>query len=126
MTMNIRLSEITFNPVKSKNGLLCFVSFILNESFYHKEALRHGEEGSAGYLQYIEEEALAKAIIDKGKQLSDDERVSFIDWIKRLFAKLRAVMGLHGMSVQQVRKLTLDEFAESALRDIFAVHIGYS
>ena len=97
-----------------------YVQDVLNESFYHKEALRHGEEGSKGYLEYIEEEALAKAIRDKGKQLSDDERVSFIDWIKRLFAKLRAVMGLHGMSVQQIRKLTLDEFAESALRDIFA------
>jgi len=113
------------DPVLYNEGLnkvkdTVYVQDVLNESFYHKEALRHGEEGSAGYLQYIEEEALAKAIRDKGKQLSDDERVSFIDWIKRLFAKLRAVMGLQGMSVQQVRKLTLDEFAENALRDIFA------
>ena len=87
--------------------------------FYIREALKQGKEGSTKYNQYLEEEALSKAIKDKGKQLSNDERVSFLEWLSRLFKKLKEIIGLSKLTIEEVKKLTLSEFSERALRDIF-------
>ena len=47
--MEINLSEINIIPVKPRNGLLAFVSFILNNSFYVGDVALYSRLNQDGY-----------------------------------------------------------------------------
>lgn len=47
--MEINLSEIQIVPVKPRNGLLAFVSFVLNDSFYMGDIAIYSRLNQEGY-----------------------------------------------------------------------------
>ncbi len=56
--------------------------------FYIEEALKAGAKGSIKYNEYMQHEALSKAIGDKGAQFITESRSrSFTDWAKNLWNK---------------------------------------
>jgi len=89
--------------------------------FYRKEALKQGKEGSKAYNDYMQEEALAKAISDEGaKFVTDAQRISFKDWVSKMWDNVMKAFGIRDLTPDQVAKLSLKDFAKMAAADVFA------
>ena len=98
-----------------------YLTEVLNNSFYVKEALKLGNENSRQYQDYILNEALSKAIKDEGAKLSPEERTTFLDWLKNLYSELLKLTGLKNKSISDVKKMSLSEFSKQSLYDIFNI-----
>ena len=48
--MTIKLTEIQIVPVKPKDGLIAFVSFVMNESFFIGDVVIHSRIDQPGYM----------------------------------------------------------------------------
>jgi DNA-binding cell septation regulator SpoVG len=47
--VNVRLSEIEVVPIKPRNGLVAFASFVINESLYVGDVAIHSRLGGEGF-----------------------------------------------------------------------------
>ena len=81
--MSVHISEINFVPVKPRNGLLGFVSFVFNRQFYFGNIVvfsRVPEPGRPTYrLSYPEDRLRKKSIfhpIDREVQQTIESQVS--------------------------------------------------
>jgi len=102
------------------NGSRYFKQVSANE-FYQKEALKLGKKGSPEYNEYLQHEALAKAIGDKGAQfVTETKRNSFASWAKNLFDSIAKKLGLKGVTADELQNMTLDELSSRVARDILA------
>ena len=89
--------------------------------FYKKEALKQGKQGSKAYNDYMQEEALAKAIADEGARfVTDAQRISFKEWVDKMWNSVMQAFGIRDLSPDQVAKLSLQDFAKMAAADVFA------
>ncbi|MEO7048447.1 MAG: hypothetical protein ABI091_24320, partial [Ferruginibacter sp.] len=89
--------------------------------FYKKEALKAGKEGSPEYKEYLQHEALAKAIGDKGAQfITEAKRKSFAEWAKSLWESIGAKLGFKGVTAEELSNMKLDEFTSRAAKDILS------
>ena len=87
---------------------------------YQKEALKLGKKGSNEYNQYMQEEALAKAIADNGaKFVTETKKSQFKEWVRSMWRAIIKEFGIKDATPEQVRKMTLDEFATKAAADVF-------
>jgi hypothetical protein len=94
---------------------------VSDNKFYQKEASKLGKKGSPEYNEYLQHEALAKAIGDKGAQfVTETKRNSFASWAKNLFDSIAKKLGLKGVTANELQNMTLDEFSSRAARDILA------
>lgn len=97
-----------------------YVKEVLDTEFYVREALKFGKAGSEGFNKYIYEEALSKAIREGGARIvSSSKKRSFKSWLNTLWEELRKLFGLHEMSIEEVSKLSMNEFAERVAADLF-------
>lgn len=114
------------NPNLYKAGLKKVVNSqylkdVMSSAFYKKEAKKQGPEGSKAYNDYMQEEALAKAIADEGaKFVTDAQRISFKDWVDKMWNSVMQAFGIRDLSSDQVAKLSLQDFAKMAAADVFA------
>ncbi len=76
------------------------VELIQNTS-YMDNAKALGLEGAAA-----SEEALAQAIGEKGKQLTESKRKDFLDWLNGMWKKIGEKLGI----TKPIKDLTLEEF----------------
>lgn len=89
---------------------------------YVAEALRVGEKGSFAYEYYLKEELLAKAIADEGDRFfQQNKRKSFKSWVNNMWREVISFFGIRNMNPDQIKKLTLVEFAQRAAADVFYI-----
>lgn len=87
--------------------------------FYTDEALKVGDKGTPAYNEYLQHEALAKAIGDKGAQfITEARRKTFTEWAKELWRIIGEKLGFKGVKPEQLENMSLKEFTERAARDI--------
>ena len=114
------------NPNLYKAGLKKVVNSqylkdVMSSAFYKKEAKKQGPEGSKAYNDYMQEEALAKAIADEGARfVTDAQRISFKEWVDKMWNSVMQAFGIRDLSPDQVAKLSLQDFAKMAAADVFA------
>jgi hypothetical protein len=114
------------NPTLYKAGLKKVVNSqylkdVMSSAFYKKEAKKQGPEGSKAYNDYMQEEALAKAIADEGaKFVTDAQKISFKEWVDKMWNSVMQAFGIRDLSPDQVAKLSLQDFAKMAAADVFA------
>jgi len=67
----------------------------------------------------VADEALAKAIGDKGELfVNEAQKRDFKDWLNTLYKAIKKVIGFGDMTEDQFQNLTLDQFVDSALKEI--------
>jgi DNA-binding cell septation regulator SpoVG len=62
MTTKIELSEIQITPIKPRNGLLAFCSFVINDSFYVGSVAIYSLLNGSGYRLAYPEKILPNGI----------------------------------------------------------------
>ena len=88
---------------------------------YQKEALKLGKKGSVAYNTYMREEALAKAIADNGaKFVTETRKNDFIQWVNEMWKQVAQAFGIRNLSTNEIKALSLEEFAKRAAADVFA------
>jgi hypothetical protein len=106
--------ELINNPENSK-----YLEQVSNSEFYSKQAELAGEKGSKAYNEYLQHEALAKAIGDKGAQfITEAKRKSFSEWAKNLWESIGKKLGFKDVTAEELSNMTLDEFTSRAAKDI--------
>jgi hypothetical protein len=91
-----------------------------NNPNYQKEALKAGEKGSEAYNAYMQEEALSKAIADNGaKFITETRKANFREWVNTMWKEVVKAFGIQNLTPNQVKKLTLEQFAKMAAADVF-------
>jgi len=70
---------------------------------------------------YIQEEALATAIGDKGESFfKAAKKRAFKDWLKDLFINVKKLMGISQYTAEQIENITLDEFVQAVTVDLLS------
>jgi GNAT superfamily N-acetyltransferase len=69
---------------------------------------------------YITDEALARAIGDKGELFTTEvqKRKSFQDWMNLLFDAVKKIAGFESFSAEEFQNLTIDQFVNAALKEL--------
>lgn len=68
---------------------------------------------------YIADEALAKAIGDKGELfVNEAQRRTFTDWMNTLYKAVKQITGFEDITPEQLRDLPLNKFVDAAVKDI--------
>jgi hypothetical protein len=108
--------ELVNAPENSK-----YLEQVTNSNFYREQALKAGKEGSTEYKEYLQHEALAKAIGDKGAQfITEAKRKSFAEWAKNLWDSIGKKLGFKGVTAEELSNMKLDEFTSRAAKDILS------
>lgn len=98
-----------------------YLSDVSLSAFYKEQALQKGKEGSDAYNTYLMEEALAKAIADKGESfVGASKKSDFKQWVAALWRAIAKEFGIRNLTPTQISELSLNEFAEKAAADIFS------
>ena len=96
-----------------------YIKDVLGNPNYVIEALKQGKRGSKAFNNYIEEEALSKSIKDEGaKILNETRKKSFREWLKRFWGRIKELVGLNDMTIDEIKTLSLSEFSQGILKDI--------
>ena len=98
-----------------------YLSDVESNKNYQKEALKLGKKGSPAYNTYMREEALAKAIADNGaKFVTETRKNDFIQWVNEMWKQVAQAFGIRNLSTNEIKALSLEEFAKRAAADVFA------
>ena len=98
-----------------------YLKDVAASEFYKKEALKQGAEGSAEYNNYMEEEALSKAIADEGaKFATDTQKSDFKKWVIAMWKNVIKSFGIRNMTERQISEMSLQEFARRAAADVYS------
>ena len=69
----------------------------------------------------IADEALAKAIGDKGELfVNEAQKRAFADWLNKLYNAIKKIVGFESMTSDQFQNLKLNEFVNAAIKDILS------
>ena len=110
-----------YNEGIAKTSGSQYLADVVKSPYYKAEAEKLGKPASKAYNEYMQEEALAKAIADNGaKFVSESKKSSFKEWVNEMWKAVVKQFGIKDMSIDSVRKMTLDEFATKAAADIFS------
>lgn len=86
--------------------------------FYKAEANKLPEDQREQYYQH---EALAMAIGDKGAQfITEAKKAGFKEWLKNLWNNIKEAAGFKNITPNQLQKLSLEEFAKRASKEILS------
>ena len=114
---SIDLYKAGLSKVKSSK----YLSDVEANKNYQKEALKLGKKGSPAYNTYMKEEALAKAIADNGaKFVTETRKNDFIQWVSEMWKQVAQAFGIRNLSTNEIKALSLEEFAKRAAADVFA------
>ena len=76
-------------------------------------------ENAAAIKDMVADEALAKAIGDKGELfVNEAQKRNFTQWVKDMFDAVKKVLGFDTMSAEQFQNLTLQQFTDSAVKEL--------
>lgn len=93
-----------------------YLKSIKEDSFYQIEA---NKLPASEREQYLQHEALAQAIGDKGAQfVSESKKAGFKEWLNNLWSNIKSAAGFKDLSNKEFQNLTLDEFSKRAAKDI--------
>jgi hypothetical protein len=110
-----------YNEGIAKTSGSQYLADVVKSPYYKAEAEKLGKPASKAYNEYMQEEALAKAIADNGaKFVSESKKSSFKEWVNEMWKAVVKQFGIKDMSIDSVKKMTLDEFATKAAADIFS------
>ena len=113
---NKELYQAGIDKVKGSS----YLSNVMNSEFYQREALKQGAKGTKAYNDYMNEEALAKAIADEGaKFATETQKADFKRWVMNMWRNVIKAFGLQEMTPEEVAKLSLRDFARKAAADVF-------
>jgi DNA-binding Lrp family transcriptional regulator len=114
---SVDLYKAGLNKVKGSK----YLSDVEANKNYQKEALKLGKKGSPAYNTYMREEALAKAIADNGaKFVTETRKNDFIQWVNEMWKQVAQAFGIRNLSTNEIKALSLEEFAKRAAADVFA------
>lgn len=69
--------------------------------------------------EYISDEALSKAIGDKGELfVNEAQKRDFKKWLTKLYNAVKQIVGFESMSADQFQNLNLKSFVDAAIKDI--------
>lgn len=69
--------------------------------------------------EYISDEALSKAIGDKGELfVNEAQKRDFKQWLTKLYNAVKQIVGFESMSADQFQNLNLKSFVDAAIKDI--------
>ena len=116
------------NPELYKKGLSLvkgskYEQDILNNKAYQKVIKQMRKDGASEQEinDYIQEEALATAIGDKGESfVSASRNKSFKDWLSTLYGFVRKLTGISKYTSEQLENITLDEFTQAVAVDLLS------
>jgi hypothetical protein len=96
---------------------------VLNNKAYQKVIKQMRKDGASEQEinDYIQEEALATAIGDKGESfVSASRNKSFKDWLSTLYGFVRKLTGISKYTSKQLENITLDEFTQAVAVDLLS------
>jgi hypothetical protein len=116
------------NPELYKKGLSLvkgskYEQDVLNNKAYQKVIKQMRKDGASEQEvnDYIQEEALATAIGDKGESFVNASRnKSFKDWLSTLYGFVRKLTGISKYTSKQLEDITLDEFTQAVAVDLLS------
>lgn len=116
------------NPELYKKGLSLvkgskYEQDVLNNKAYQKVIKQMRKDGASEQEinDYIQEEALATAIGDKGESfVSASRNKSFKDWLSTLYGFVRKLTGISKYTSKQLEDITLDEFTQAVAVDLLS------
>ena len=116
------------NPELYKKGLSLvkgskYEQDVLNNKAYQKVIKQMRKDGASEQEinDYIQEEALATAIGDKGESfVSASQKKSFKDWLSTLYGFVRKLTGISKYTAKQLEDITLDEFTQAVAVDLLS------
>jgi hypothetical protein len=104
-------------------------------SEHRPDVLRRGLELVVGskYLEEVEnnpayakltykqkqEEALVRAIADKGVVMAANEKKGFTEWLKEFWQAIKDIVGLDKVTAKQLSEMDLDAFTQAAVKTMF-------
>lgn len=93
---------------------------IVRGTEYHERIKNHPGYAHLSEEQQLEE-ALAQAIGDRGAKIyAQAKSKKFSSWFLDLFRKIAAGLGISGMKVEDVSKMTIEQFADLAATEILS------
>ena len=116
------------NPEAYQRGLELvadsdYVSQIENNKEYQRVIKQMKKDGMSeeDIRNYILEEALATAIGDKGESFATAaQKRNFKNWLNDLFNFVKKLVGISGLTTEQLQDLTLDKFTEAVVVDLMS------
>ena len=116
------------NPEAYQRGLELvadsdYVSQIENNKEYQRVIKQMKKDGMSDedIRNYILEEALATAIGDKGESFATAaQQRNFKNWLNDLFNFVKKLVGISGLTTEQLQDLTLDKFTEAVVVDLMS------
>lgn len=93
-----------------------YLADVKSNPFYQAEAAKLPAAEQEAYYKH---EALASAIGDQGaKFVSETKKKGFVEWAKELWTQLATALGFKNITADELKNLTLEQFAKRAAVDI--------
>lgn len=84
-----------------------------------KNQINEAHENYNEIKEYVSDEALAKAIGDKGEAfVNEAQKRGFKDWMNRLFAAIKKITGISKVSDEKLQDMSLNDFTNAVLSDL--------
>lgn len=94
---------------------------IIKDKLTGKDIINPNANNYAEILDYVSDEALAKAIGDKGELfVNDSQKKAWLGFLTLLFNAIKQVIGFNQMTSEQFQNLTLDGFVNAALKELLS------
>jgi GNAT superfamily N-acetyltransferase len=100
-----------------------YIDQVLNSPEYKRVIEQMKKDGATQEEidSYVQEEALATAIGDKGESfVIAAQRKSFKEWLNTLYSFVRNLTGISEYSAEQLEDITLDEFLQAVSADLLS------
>ena len=118
----------SLNPEAYKRGIELirdseYIAEVENNPEYQRAIKQMKKDGATDeeIRQYIEEEALATAIGDKGESFATAaQKKNFKNWLNELFEFVKKLTGISKLSPEQLQNVSLDEFLQGVVVDLMS------
>ena len=100
-----------------------YESSVINSKDYNRVINQMKKDGATQeeINTYVQEEALATAIGDKGESFVKAAiKRDFKNWLKDLFTNVKKLMGISQYTAEQIEDITLDEFVQAVSIDLLS------
>lgn len=92
---------------------------IVKDKATGKMSINESAKNVDAVKDYVADEALAKAIGDKGELfVNESQRRNFVDWMNTLYKAVKQITGFEDITPEQLRDLPLNKFVDAAVKDI--------
>ena len=118
----------TLNPEAYNRGIELiqdsdYIAQVENNPEYKRVIKQMKKDGATDeeIRQYIQEEALATAIGDKGESFATAaQKKNFRNWLNELFDFVKKLTGISNVSAEQLKDMNLDEFLQGVVVDLMS------